>query len=383
MATPTIDPWLDEDFRLADNSNTYFEELPRIAQEEGFVEPAPEPVSDLVPEPVAAVPEPTPAPEPEPQPSTITDENGVTVTIDKRKGQWYAEVDTHIPGTQPERFYGKTKDELLTRLALGKGNATKRVRELDRKVKLGEGSATSVPIKANAPKKVVVHDLTADEAWEYKTLFESNPVAAQDYYYEKRFGLSPQEVAQKLNEVTLTHQLADISAAANAFVQQNPDYYPTQRNFYTVVRYLVKKSLGRAIQPDEDMDQLTIDLLERGVWTVEHLEQAKDDLLASELLEVAPQPPAPRQTVKPVPEPQPPVPTPTSEPVPAPAVPPVDNQQPAGRTRAANFGIRVTGGPALASPEQALPDEDVNNWSDDVVESAMRTYRLNRQKNGR
>ena len=98
--TPTIDPWLDGDFRLANYNNVHFQDITDIATEEGYVEPevpdnSAEPVEPAVspdvpvpvpPVPVAAIPE----PEPDPQPFTTTDENGTTVTVEKKKGQWRA-----------------------------------------------------------------------------------------------------------------------------------------------------------------------------------------------------------------------------------------------------------------------------------------------------
>ena len=265
------------------------------------------------------------------------------------------------------------------RIALGKGNATRKIRELDRTVKLGGNGPVQVPNKVNAPKKISVRELTADEILLYKTLLDSNPVAAQDYYNEKRFGLAPQEFAQRLNEPVITRQLNELESVARSFTQQNPDYYQTDKNLGTIVRYLVKQYLNRTIQPDEDFDQLTIDLLERGIWSVDHLEQAKDELTAGGFLESAPKPPAPRQEVPP-PAPEPAPPAPVAPPPPALPAALVADSQPPARTRAGNLGIRVTGSSRPASAEPPPPDEDVNNWSDDVVEQAMRTYRLNRAK---
>lgn len=409
MSTPvqTVDPWLDEYTVLGNTDTAYFEELPQIAleQQDGVPPPAeeqfipdtpgfPKPVDEVVPSEPIAFPQLPPAPvvpvEPEvEQPRVTTFEDGSSMTVEKNKKGWKAVLDTNIPGVNPETFYGNTKDELYSRIAAGKVNATKKIRELNRRSKLGDVALPSTPARTVPPSKATVRDLTPDEIFEYKTLFESNPQAAQDYFNEKRYGLKPQEFVQKLNEGVIARQLGDIESVARTFVGNNTDYYPTANNFYTVVKYLVKTHFHRAINPNEDLNQLTIDLLESGIWTVENLEDAKDDLFASELLELRPAPPAP---VVREPEPTPPAPvappepTPQSvpPPVPQPVVPPVPEARiapPTVRLRQGNLGIRSTEVARPVTPESPVPDEDVNNWSDDVVEAAMRTFRLNRAKN--
>lgn len=403
--TQTVDPWLDEYTVLGNTDTAYFEELPQIAleqqngvpPEEQFVPDAPglpkPPEEQVVPDPLPPVVEPIPPPPPvvlEPeieQPKVTAFEDGSSMSVSKDKKGWKAVLDTNIPGVNPETFYGNTKDELYARIAAGKVNATKKIRELNRRSKLGDALPSNAPTRNTPPSKASARDLTPDEIFEYKTLFESNPQAAQDYFNEKRYGLKPQEFVQKLNEGTTARQLGDIESVARTFVDANKDYYPVAANFYTVVKYLVKTYFNRAISPNEDLNQLTIDLLESGIWTVEKLEDAKDDLFASELLELRPAPPAP-VVHDPVPPPPAPVPEPTPQPVPPPAppvAPPVPETriapQPTVRLRQGNLGIRSTEVARPVTPDSPVPDEDVNNWSDDVVEAAMRTFRLNRAKN--
>jgi hypothetical protein len=409
MATPApiqqVDPWLDQ-YTVLGNSDTYFEELPEILAEQqagldpsdpNYVpdapqtpKPAEEPDPEPQPEPVVVAPPPPPPVPVEPeveQPRVTTFEDGSSLSVEKNKKGWKAVLDTNIPGVNPETFYGNTKDELYTRIAAGKVNATKKIRELNRKTKLGENTVTT-PTRVAPITKATLRDLTPDEIFEYKTLHESNPQAALDYFNEKRYGLKPQEFAQKLNEGTTARNLGDIESVARTFVSTNPDYLPTGNNFLTIVKYLVRTHFGRGISPTENLDQLTIDLLESGVWTVDNLEDAKNELLASELLEVRPASPvAPEPTPAPVVQAQPtPVPQPAPTPVPQPVAPPVEPVRiaptPAVRTRPGNLGIRVaetTRTPVTV--ETPVPDEDMSNWTDTAVEEAMKIYRLNKAKN--
>lgn len=392
MATPVVDPWLDEGTSLGSFDSSYFEDITKTNEElnqadpdtPGEPKPAEEPVVEPAPEPVAAEPVVEPQPEPEPaEPQVTTFDDGSTLTVLKEKGVWKAVLDTNIPGVNPETFKGKTKEELYSRIAFGKVNATRKIRELNREAKLGS-TAPTVPVNKRIPAtKAYVRNLTPDEIFEYKTLAESDPVAALDYYNEKRYGLKPEDFAQKLNEATTARQLADIKLVADTFVANNPDYYRSEKNFYTIIRYLVKKYLGRDFNPAENLDALTIELLESGVWTAQNLEEAKEVLTDSELLDPIPAPPQP---AKPQPKPAAPAAAaPAAEPAAPAAVPPVSEPariapQPAVRTRAANLGIRPGETRTPKAEEPAPQVEDVYQWTDDAVDQALKQFRLNRAK---
>lgn len=394
MATPAIqDPWLDEGVSLGNNFPSYFEELPQINEELNPPDNPGEPKTPDDPQSVEEVPsgnepvgpaptEPTAPAEP-PQPRVTTFEDGSSLTVEQTNKGWKAVLDTNVPGVNPETFYGKTKDELYSRIAAGKVHATRKIRELNKAVKLG--TTDPVPVRRQVSSRAAIRDLTPEEIFEYRTLYESNPQAAMDYYNEKRYGLSPADFARKLNEGTMARQLGDIESVSRSFVSSNPDYYATQSNFYTLIKYLVRKHFGRGLSADEDLDQLTIDLLENGVWTVDNLEQAKDDLLTSELLELAPTP-KPVQTQQPELKPQPapvaapPAATPPAQPTvtePARITP-----QPTVRTRAGNLGIKPSetiNQPVVESPSSA-ENVDFNTLSDDALEEALKNLRMSRAK---
>lgn len=386
MAAP-VDPWLDQGTSLGNFDQAYFEDITKTAEE--FQEPVPdepvepkqvEPVEPVALEPVVPV-EPTPAPEPEPRITKFDD--GSSLAIEQTNKGWKAVLDPNITGVNPEVFYGKTKDELYTRIAAGKVNATKKIRELNKTVKLGTTNPATPQRPSNS--RASIRDLTADEIMEIKLLQDTNPAAAYDLYNEKRYGLKPADFARKLNAGEIARQLGDIESVARTFAQGNPDYYTTRNNFYTLIRYLVRKHFGRGLAPDEDMDQLTIDLLENGVWTVENLENAKEDLLASELLEVAPSPKPQPTAVKPVVESAAPV-VAAPAPQPVPAAPPVATApiapQPQVRTRAGNLGIRLK--ETLPQPIEETPHSaenvDWNSVTDDVLEESLRAYRQQKNK---
>lgn len=386
MATqPIIDPWLDPFVSLARETD-YFQDLTQLATEAGFGEPAapapdaphnpgePIPVAELVPtEPTQ---EPAPTPEPEDAPRVYQIDGGGTLALEKGNKGWQATLDTGIDGVRNQVFYGKTKDELLLNLSKAQLHATKKIRSQDQKIKLGD-PAPSTPTAPPVPgQPVAVRDLTADERFEYKTLLDSDPVRAHDYYNEKRYGLNPEQFAQRLNESLNIKKQTTVNEAnsrAERFVETNKDFYPDPegKNYLTMVRYLGRNYLNRAVT--QATASATVEALaEAGHWTIENLEAAKDDLNESGLLLSKPAAPtqAPPVAVTPQAEPVPPV----TPPAPPRVIPPVE------RPRAANLGLRVAGNAPAVAPETAPSVDDPSNLSDAELEQVMLNLKQSRAR---
>lgn len=379
MATnpPVVDPWL-EPFQSLGSEN-YFQDITKIAKDEGFGTPdnppdQPIPVADLIP-PV----EPVVAPEPDEAQPKVFEIDGGKVTMEKTKKGWTGVLET-ATGAKPEVFYGATKDELLVNVLKGKLHATKTIQELNRKVKLGDGVPTRETPARTSPTRIKSRDLTADERFEYKTLLDSDPVAAQDFLNEKRYGLTPEEYVARLNKtVDIEEQTrsAEIDRISNQFIKENDDYFPTAENYSTILKYLSHEHLGR-VPTKRDLEEsmksgaIPQSLYDAGAWTIQDLEAAKEDLLESGLLlgkPVAPTP-VPPVAVIPQPEPQPPVLAPV-----VPAVIPA----PAVRTRSATLGLRESeASPLPASTPTATSVEDFDNLSPEDLERVMHSVRQSR-----
>jgi hypothetical protein len=205
------------------------------------------------------------------------------VTLEKEKGQWKATLESGTGG-QPQVYWGKNKNELLINAMKAQLNATKKIRDLNMKVKLGTVTA---PKPAPTPQPTS-KTLTADEIFEVKTQLESNPDLALSNYFQKKTGLSLEQLVELAQKGANAEASLESEAVSKDFMARNPDYYPSPQNVKNIVQWLAKFKLGQA--------KATIDELYRGrVWTLENLEEAFQDLNTDGLLVKAPKPVAPQQ----------------------------------------------------------------------------------------
>jgi hypothetical protein len=381
MSTPAtvVDPWLDPFVSLG-REGDYYQDLTALATEQGFGVPdVPSPGAPDdpgAPLPIAVAPPAPDVPEPEldGSPKVFQVEGGGTLSMEKGSKGWQATLNTGIEGAREQVFYGKTKDELLVNFGKAQLNATKKIRSQDQRLKLGDPAPAPTPSVAYQGP-VTVRELTADERFEFKTIFDADPIRAMDFYNEKRYGMKPEQFAQRLNDTT-TARKQTVAGLANAtaslFVRNNPDFYPDAEgvNYLKMVRYLGRQNLNRAVTKD-NASQTVEDLQEQGFWSLEALEAAKDDLNESGLLLTKPAASTPAPTpvaVAPQPEPVPPV----TAPVPPRVIPPVE------RPRAANLGLRVTGNAPPSAPETAPSVDDPSNLTDAELDQVMLNLKQSR-----
>lgn len=286
MSTPTVDPWIDAEFGGVDfqtyHEDTIMEEpdsTPTI-QQDPFDNSHPEVVSNL-PEPVApVVVEPV---EPE-GPEIIDLGDGSSVKIEHTSKGWVASLRTSNGGS--EDFKGKTKNELIQNIAIGKLHATKKIRDLNKQVKLGV-SKDFTPAPQAVP--AAPQQLTADDVFAIKTQLESNPDLALETWFQKKTGMSVKqlvELAQKGQRASIE---LDTEATNKTFVSSHPDYYadPSYENFTSLVAYIAKHKLGRTLT-DRNKDELYESLVSSGLWTVQNLDEAYEELTEAGLLVTPP-----------------------------------------------------------------------------------------------
>jgi hypothetical protein len=371
MAKPVIDPWLlnadgtpDPFSQAVDYGMTAKDEVdPDLQPIEPHGGLDPQIIANQPPAPSEETPvetPPAPVVEPEPEgPEVFELPNGGTVTRTKEKGQWKAVLD---PGTgaNPEVFWGKNKDELLVSVLTGKLEATKKIRELNKKVKL---TAPAAPRQVQQPPQPSVRDLTADESFEIKALWDSNPAAALDLLVKKRTNLTLEDLVAKANRGDQANISLETEAITREFIEKNPDYYTDPRNADAFLKWLAKFKLGKNVTETNSGEILT-ELWTSGNFTVENLEEAFQDLTDDGLL------------VKPrLPKTPPPVEV-LPEPVPAPAPPNTRIVKTETRPRAA-LGIRNSDVSATPPPQTptAPTDEDLENLPDEQISALLRGVR--------
>jgi hypothetical protein len=296
----TANDWIDNntliDFRpdptpLVDDKNT-----PMIAPDFN-PEPTLPPVQPTVQPELVAQPE----PEDEDEPIAITTDEGFHMTLEKTKKGWKGAIDIGTGAVQ--NFYGKTKDELVTNLLKAQANATKKIREQNRVIKLGANDNFEPVRKMDTP---VGRNPTPEEVDEIKILQVTDPVAAYEKLHLIKTGRTLEQDAQRSAALERKTLEQDMALAAREFVSRNPDYYadPKFENYDLILGWLSKHKLRRKLTPETKAD-IEYTLLSNGQFTVDTLEEAFTDLKEDGLLLAAPRPqraPAPEPPVVPATE---------------------------------------------------------------------------------
>lgn len=380
---PVTDPFVDDQFSRHDLSNspksltdalgTIAEEHPEFAptaEEVIAADGAPEPVIEPAPAPVVApvAPVVTPA-----QPETYSYPDGSTVTLIKGSKGWCATLESG--GKAPEKFYGRTKDELLTNVLAAKLHATQHIRELNRKLKLTAKPKAEAPAQTPPPRTT---PLTADEIYEIKSQLDTNPDLALDGWFQRKFGLKAEELLNIVEEGRHAKEELQSEAVSKAFLAAHPDYYPDPeyQNYLTIVALLSKEKLGKTMDAssDDDIADIMRALIRGGHWTVENLGEAFEELAEAGLLLAAPEEEL-EEEIPPVVEPvvpvvvAPPAAPPPAIPAPAPpttALPPRIASRRVGQR--AGLGIRASDVSTTVPVTERPPSADeLDNLTDSEI----------------
>jgi hypothetical protein len=347
--------------------------------QEQFIDPALDAHANLNPEIVRTPPvvepvvDPPPPPDPD-EPETMTLDDGTELTIEKEKGQWKGTVASPTGGN-PQVYWGKTLKELIFNTLKAQANATKKIREQNAKLKFNREVPKPVVPAALPATGQQARKLTADETFEYKTLLESDPEAAQDFLLLKTRGVTMDQLLTLARQGASKGEYASNQLTAetvnNAFLRNNPDYYPDENwhNYTMVIKWLAKYKLGQTV--DKVDDAVLTRLISAGFYTVENLEEAFRDLTDDELLVKAP--------VKKLPK------TPPQVEVPPEPIPPAPRPDPrivsqVTRPRA-SLGIGRNDITPVASPEtpKAPSVEDLDDLSDSEISNLLKA--VQRQRN--
>jgi len=355
MSTETVDNnlWLDDEFSTT---------LLKSDKGEPIEEPQAMIAPDLNPQVITNIPEPEPEPvAPQPQyvqevepdePEVIENPDGSSIRIEKSSKGWKGTVDIGYGSTQV--FYGKTKNELLKNLMVAQLNATKKIREQNKKIKLGtvEEAPTVQQVERQTGRK-----LTADEVFEIKTLMESDPDKALDTWFEKRTGQAVDALVQKVDKGQAASNALEMESVNKEFLAACPGYYPDQHyeNFNSLITYLAKHKLRRGRRVGDE-SQILEALVIAGHYTASNLEEAYEELTEAGLLIKAPRPP---------------------ENTPAPE--PKENTGRIVQTQTrprAGLGIRSSEVTQTRIPEPTPPtDQDFNTWSTEDIDKAIADQR--------
>ena len=311
---------------------------------------------DTVRQPEPVVP-PPPPPEPD-GPETMELEDGTLLTIEKERGQWKGAVASPLGGS-PQIYWGKTLKELIFTTLKAQANATKKIREQNVRIKRN-AAPPIVPVAA--PPSPSVHPLTADEIFEIKTQLDSNPDLALQAWFQKATGLSISQLVTLAQKGANADTALTIQTVGTEFLRNNPDWHACPENIEALIKWLAKYKLGKQEASDQE-------LCEAGVWTVENLEEAFEDLSSDNKLVKAPRP---TRQAPPQGEPPPPVAVLSEPALPAPR-PDSRIVSQVTRPRAA-LGIGRSDVTPVAEPTapKAPSAEDLESLTDEQIAQLMR-----------
>lgn len=336
---PGKDPWEDDQFAPLDlrtGPEHFATQLAEIANSDPVNFPSPE-AEPVVPAP----PPPAPAAPTYAAPDEISMEDGSTVTTWEDAEGWHASVDPKN-GKTVQVFHGRTERELLKQLAIAQANATKKINQQEKQIKLVRKLDEPTPAASSG-------QVTADQMFEVNTIAKTDLVGAFNkllQYTTGNPGITFQEFVNWMVSAQNHEKALKVGAE---FRNRNPRYFVSQRNEDTMLDYLRTNKLD---------------------FTVKNLEQAFGDLSEAGLLDEAPKP-QPVATVPPQPTP-----APVSTVAPAPAAPVVPTvvptpvnpriERPAGRANA-TFGLRESETTTIRPPSTTanVPSaEEMENMTD-------------------
>ena len=168
-------------------------------------------------------------------------------------------------GSGIQVFQGSTLEELTDKLVEAQMNATKKIREQQKR------------LEELAPKPVVKRERTADEEFVLAQEFASTPSKAFEKMFLETVGMPMSDFKTKLEKVEAFDRAQSANQAAEQFVALHPEYYAIPRNGTRIQNYMKTYNMP---------------------GTVDNITKAYEDLKASNLLEAKPVVPDPVEVAK-------------------------------------------------------------------------------------
>lgn len=238
-----------------------------------------------------ANPDGSPAPPPAPvqtsdYPKVIELQDGASITFEQTKKGLRATLDSGT-GANAERFYGRTETELLQQIAVGKVNATKKIHSMAKAERLGT-NAVQTEVDPNPPARVNASGraLTSQEEQEIRELYKTDPIAANERWYQLRSGMRPEETSASVKAGANANVELYLESVAKSFKIARPDYITTDDNMYVLIGAMCRDFLRQSITPTQ-VEEACVVLAQNGFWTVKNLVVYFDGLSEAGLLQIA------------------------------------------------------------------------------------------------
>lgn len=361
--------WDDPNFQVEldtrEGPETMAAALAKIADEEPNTQGL-EPEVPVVVPPVVKTP---------PAPEVIELDGGMSVKIeqdsvaeDGSTVPWKATLEANT-GARPEVFSAKTQKDLMKQVFVAKVNATKKINQQEKQLKL---SRPETPVQPVQPTVTGGKVLTADDEFQFNADFKANPAKAIEKWYQTRLGQAPEETARisKAAQETTAASLQILSVQeSKQFLSDNSNYLRTDSNFTELLKYLVKYQpvddySRQLVRIPEKQNELVLHLTRLGVFNSDNLSEAFNELSEAGLLELAPEPKPVARATEVVEEP-------VAEP---PATQRIANVRRVSRVANGLTQRETVQGPPAVSPT-APSVEELENATDDEIAKLLQGVR--------
>lgn len=185
-------------------------------------------------------------------------------------------------GSGVQVFEGATPDELIEKLGNAQLNATRKIKELSR---------TQQPQQQPTGPKA----RTPEEEWILSQQLTTTPSKAIELEFERVVGMPMSSFRSKMARLEAFETASSEETAAQQFMANHPDYYPTPKNAKKIEKYV--RTYGLDATKPESVEQAFNDLNESGLLEVRPVENQQQTQATQQQARIAPEPQQPaRQT---------------------------------------------------------------------------------------
>lgn len=166
-------------------------------------------------------------------------------------------------GSGVQKFEADTAEGLIDALAKAQENATRKIRSLNARLKLGDepGRPPAAPPAPQVPAREP-RPLTTEEAFAIGQQLQSDPTKAFESLMASQVGMTPKELREAVAEARQFRAQMQEREHASAFVTAHPDFKRSPKNAERVNRYL---ELHRLPPTFDSFERAYQDLSESGL----------------------------------------------------------------------------------------------------------------------
>lgn len=195
-------------------------------------------------EPIETTATPVEEPQPEVVPVAPPVEEETGPLKKNANGEWYTEIDLG-DGSGKQIFKGRRKDDVTAQLIQAQTHASRKIRQQERQLKLGQGLV--VPDKEQPVVPFAPRELTKEERWQLSQDLQdpSKAASAMEKMLAASIGAGPEDIRTTLNESKEASRMMQGYIIASRWKALHPEFYAdSPANLAAMEAYFVKNQLA-------------------------------------------------------------------------------------------------------------------------------------------